>query len=86
MPSFHPSFKLRSTVTSRPRQRRNRNGQRGEDGGDQWFGTVLPPPAYWRPMAALAKAFISSSVSWIILPDTSAVTLRIRPVNSNGGP
>ena len=32
---------------------------------------------YCRAIAALACAFASSSVSWIILPDTSAVTLKI---------
>jgi hypothetical protein len=41
--------------------------------------------SYCRAMCAFAIAFISSSVSWIILPDTSVVTLKIVPVNSKGG-
>jgi hypothetical protein len=48
-------------------------------------GLVAPhAPAYCRAIAALAAALRSSSVSWSIWAETSALTLKTVPVMTNG--
>lgn len=48
-------------------------------------GMANAPSLYCLAIATFANAFSSSSVSWIILPDTSKVTLNRVPANLKGG-
>src|SRR5262245_28719336 len=90
------SFTLRSNLSIRSSRMRSRS--LASDGAGCWANTVPKRKASARPheviylifvyclaIIAFACAFPSSSLSWIILAETSAVTLLILPVKANGG-